>query len=261
MLSLLVITAPAFQCEQMAMAKLGAAPISMSAATVASWYDAGDRLGSTAPPKLGSWGLTGDRKVPAHRMLGTLTKKPPRELYKPPSGWGIVPLKPEPKAVASWYDAGERLVSDFSAAPPVGWGIVPLGMLLKDEALLSSKAIELADTLASNAAETNRLLLSSIAARAEMAAVNSKLALIAEVKAEMEAASAAAAAAAAAAPKAKAPAAKKGGASKDDDNLGLIGGIAAALAAAGAFFLQTTGSVPVDPSAVVATTAASGVLS
>ena len=248
---------------------LGSAPsISMSAATVTSWYDAGERLESVAaapaftpPAKVGSgWGLMGDRPVPSHRMLGTMAKKPPRAMYKAPTGWGIVPLKPEPKGVESWYDAGARLSSDFSAASPVGWGIVPLGMLIKDEASLQTKAVELADRLASNALETNKLFLNSIAARAEIGEVNSKLALIAEVKAEAAAAAAAAAAAKAAAPKAKAVT-KRGASEGDEPNLGVFGGIAAAIAAVGAYVMQQGASVPVDPSAVIATTAATGVLS
>ena len=64
---------------------LGSAPsISMSAATVTSWYDAGERLESevtavpafTPPAKVGSgWGLMGDRPVPSHRMLGNTGKE------------------------------------------------------------------------------------------------------------------------------------------------------------------------------------------
>ena len=64
----------------------------------------------------------------------------------------------------------------------------------------------------------------------------------------------------AAAPKAKAVT-KRGTSDGDEPNLGVFGGIAAAIAAVGAYVMQQGASVPVDPSAVIATTAATGVLS
>lgn len=97
----------------------GKAPEEADAATTAPTNPAS----SPAPTISGSsWGIMGERRVPMHRMLGTLPKPAPREVFKPPAGW-VKPGKP----VLSWYDMGERLVpeSNFVPGEPSGWGIVP----------------------------------------------------------------------------------------------------------------------------------------
>lgn len=158
--------------------------------------------------------------------------------------------------VASWYDSGKRLRSDFVARAPSGWGIVPIAGMANSVEVLEVKAAALANLLVENPKTIDRLLQEMISARASIPSVQADIAAVKAALAVAEAELAIKAEAPAEAPAAKAPPTKQTAAkSQAADNQNALGGLAAlALAAAAYFYTQNGG----DPAAIGTVAATAG---